>query len=262
MLDFNQAKKANAKLLALEALFDGDINAIQKLKAAARLAKGINSTLDKSLDQLFELEMKIQEIKKGKLGSIVADKLPEENEKQKKYKKLVVLYFSRRKQLKAETDRVRKELTKDYPKLQNQSAQQTMRASRIMRAAKGPLGLVTLVAAGLVWLQMSSAQVTIVNQGCNTIQPSSYSNIRLPGISLPQAPIVDGGQGEVKIPALRFKLTVDANRLVRVSAYGIKFDFALGNKDIDLIFNGESLLDGATELKLKSGSQNTLVVVC
>jgi hypothetical protein len=61
---------------------------------------------------------------------------------------------------------------------------------------------------------------------------------------------------------LKFKLSVDQNQVVRVEAYGVKLDFALQDKGIDLIFNDQSLLQGATELKLKPGSENTLVIRC
>jgi hypothetical protein len=262
MSKFDQIKKINKRLVGLEELLADKTSSQQKLKALSKLIKGFNPQLDEKLKKLIELENKIQDLKKGKLEAIVISQLPVKTEKERKYKKLLLLFFTRKKSLHSEIIRVRKDLTKEYPDLQSQAGTKLVKAARIGRLAKGPLGLITVVATGLVLLQTSAATVTLVNQGCDTIEPTAYSRIKLPGVYLPQSPIVDGGQGEAKIPALKFKLSVDQNQVVRVEAYGVKLDFALQDKGIDLIFNDQSLLQDATELKLKPGSENTLVIRC
>lgn len=262
MLDFKRAKKFNNQLLAVEKLLDSETSNKQKIKAASKIIKGINPKLDKRIADLYKLEAKIKKIRKGKVGSMMVENLPEKTEKQKKYKKLIVLFLSRRKKLKAEIKRVKKELNTDYPKLKNQTAQELTKLGKILRFAKGPLGVVTIAAAGIVVLQQVAATVVIENHGCDTIEPSVYNKINLPGLKLPSESIMNGGKATATIPPLKFDLSVSQERMVNVKALGINLDFTLEDEGIDILFNGQSLLTGKASIKLEPKSKNALVVSC
>ncbi len=50
--------------------------------------------------------------------------------------------------------------------------------------------------------------------------------------------------------------------LVRLTMYGVKYDFELGSSDIRLVFDGETLNGKATAITLASQKQHTLDIVC
>src|SRR3989338_6867276 len=62
-------------------------------------------------------------------------------------------------------------------------------------------------------LNVIAVSVVIKNNGCRTIYPSVYSYIKIPGLVLPDAPIVDGGTGTAKVPPVKFTVTASENRI-------------------------------------------------
>lgn len=230
-----------------------------KFEALRKLLKGLNPKLDTALTSCSTHWNKLLAAERSDVVELVVGELPELTPEQKKRKKLLLLFLSSWKNLNKEVVRVRGELEKaqgDKPK-QNQ-----MQAwGNILGVAKGPLGIITLVAAGWVLLEATSVDVTVTNRSCDTISPVSYASIPLPGISLPKEPITNGGSGLVKMPPL--SLTVDGTKpgLIGLSALKLNYQFSFP-AGTTLTFDGKVLNGATTSLNLGGQKHHTLVVIC
>ena len=198
-------------------------------------------------------------IDKGEAIELVLEALPEGTEEEKKRKKLILLFLSAWKDLKKEVVRVQAELAKSTGNHPVQSKAQSW--GNILGVAKGPLGLITILAAGWVLLSATSVEITITNRGCDTMYPTSYANIPLPGISLPKASITNGSTGVVRLPPLT--LQVDGQTPGRVTLRALKLEYHFDiPADVSLTFNGESLIRSSRDIHLSSKKQHSLIVQC
>jgi|SRR3989344_4855995 len=110
-------------------------------------------------------------------------------------------------------------------------------------------------------LNTIAVSVVIKNQGCDTIYPSVYSFVKIPGLSLPNNPIADGESGIANLPPIRFTVESSGNN-IKFSALGIKLNFQMESAGIDLIFNGNSLIGKRSDIFLKGRQEHEIVVVC
>jgi hypothetical protein len=267
--DYVKRFKAARRLLSQKEV------SLKTLKEIQTLVKGFDPKVDKALDSCLKTAKTIKQIKKGKvveLSEKIIKKLPAQDKKQKKRKKALLLLFKLRRQLRSEIKRVTKayeSATQEGDLSVAQRVDSAKKISKLFTKAKGPLGLVTLLAAGIVggrlllsYLNANAAEVVVKNQGCQPITPVISRPVSLPGLKLPSQTIPDGGQGVATLPPL--KLTVDGTQkgLIKVKALFLTMNFELESEGIDLVFNGQTLLGNRTSINLKQASPHELVVLC
>src|SRR3989344_5396692 len=203
------------RLQAAQAIFSDTSLSPEKFSHLQKLLKGVNPKLDKVLSQVVGEWNKLERFEKGEVIDLVAHELPQDSEEEKKRKKALLFFLSAWKDLKNEVVRVRGEL---------QSSQgNTQGWGKVLAGAKGPLGLITALAVGWVLLESTAVEITIANRGCNTMYPTSYSSIPLPGIALPKDPISDGESGIVRLPPIT--LSVDGETAGKIALSALKFNF-------------------------------------
>ncbi|OGV93527.1 hypothetical protein A3B57_00065 [Microgenomates group bacterium RIFCSPLOWO2_01_FULL_47_10] len=235
----------------------------KNFNALREIIGGLNPALDQKCAQIAKIWGKIDQIKKQEIIDLTLENLPAKTQQDKKRKKLLLLFLKGWKDLKSEVDRVKTELESQAG--QPKSAQAAS-AGRIAAFAKGPFGVLTaaaaIIAAGLIYLDRNAVEIIIRNNGCQTINPSAYGSVRLPGLKLPNQSIVNGGQTTASIPPIT--LNVDATQAdkVIVTAYSFDMTFDLTSANIDVVFDGNTLMGKSTKLNLGSKVTHSIDLNC
>lgn len=254
-------QEINRRLLSAEKILFSRTTSRQKLVAVRQLIKGINPRLDKALASCSQALKKVDQIKKGQVIDLTFESLPTKSKEEKKRKKAILLFLRSWRQLKNEVKRVKKELASQ--KASKQTVRQTTsRLTRIIHFAKGPLGLITLLAVAVVVLQSMAVKIVISNQGCQPIKPLVSLPFTLPGLRLPQETIPDGGQAIAQLPPL--KLTVDGRQrdLIKITALKLSMNFTFEETGIELLFNDQPLLGQLRTINLSQYPEHQLVISC
>lgn len=226
-----------------------DRSAFDSLKA---LLSGINPKVDKALAAAGKGFKHLDQLQKGDIIELTLEAWPDVTPEDKKRKKAFLLFFKFWNDLKSEVTRVQKELDKSQ-----KSGQGSVGAwGNILGAAKGPLGIITLVAAGVVMLKVTEVSVTIKNIGCDTLTPPSMS---VPGLKLPGS-IPTGGEAVAKIPPLSFTVDATNRNIARVTILGIGYNFPAGS--VRATFDGQELTGAKTDINLGSQKDHTLTIQC
>lgn len=139
------AQASHEKINAAYNLLQEDVLSLAAFSQVVTLLKGIHPTLDKKLAISSELLEKLQKVQNGDVISLSADLLPEETEKEKKRKKALIFFINSLNNLKSEMKRVEKELQTD-------NSPQTF--GKIVYGAKGPFGIITLIAVIIVGISL------------------------------------------------------------------------------------------------------------
>lgn len=146
------------RLLAAAKILDEETTSRDKLEAVRKLIMGINPALDKILTQASKAWRLVEQVHKGKVIDVVTENLPERSAEEKKRKRGLLLFIKWWRQLKGEVKRVQKEM-------QNPSGAGS--GLRILAKAKGPVGVITLVALGIVaviWVTKQSPTPKVETQ--------------------------------------------------------------------------------------------------
>lgn len=250
------------RIRAADKLLQAEGTTLGQIESVKTLLRGLNPKVDTLLTSctkaLSNIE-KLEKLQKGDIIALSADVLPETTEKEKKRKKALLLFLTQWRQLKGEVARIEKELGSTQSGGPKTASQKAMGVGRVIGLAKGPLGLVTLVAAGLVLLNATSVKIHISNDGCS---PVTSVPIRIPGFSLPSETIPDGGTATAVIP--RLTVTVDGTdrNNIRLSGYGLNFQFNLSGEGIDLVFDNSSLLGVRRTINLGDQPEHQLIIRC
>lgn len=244
-------QEALERLQAAQAIFANTSLTPEKFKDLGKLLKGVNPRVDRILSRVANEWDKLQKFEKGEVVDLVASELPEHTEEQKRRKKAFLFFLSAWKDLQKEVVRVRGELAQN-------NAQGW---GKVLAGAKGPLGLITALAVAWVLLEATSVEITVSNRGCNTMYPTSYASIPLPGISLPKDPIADGETGIVRMPPLTLAVDGTSPGLILLSAFKFNYTFEMP-PDVTVTYDGDVLNDTSTTLRLSSSKHHDLVVSC
>jgi hypothetical protein len=224
--------------------------------ALVSLLTGINPKLDKMLKEAAKAFRHVDQLQKSDVIALVAEALPEMTPEQKKRKKFLLLFFKLWNDIKGEVARIEKEMAKEQSSTNSASVW-----GPVLGFAKGPLGIITLIAAGIVMLKASEVSVIVKNVGCETITPPAYMAIRIPGLKIPSVPLSSGDEAIAKIPPLNF--TVDATgSSARVTILGMTYNFPLRGSRTSVSFNGKELIGTTTDIRLGSQKEHTLVIAC
>lgn len=254
-------KEAKSKLEAALKLLDAQSTSKERFDSLVSLIKGINPNIDKKLELVAkELEM-AEKIHKSKVIELAAEHLPENTQEQKKRKKYLLLFIKYWNELKNEVIRVKKELNSSEEK--SNKHQQASALGKIFTFAKGPVGIITIAAVGIVVLMKAvSVEVVIKNEGCEYIDVGTSFPVRIPGLSLPKNSIANGASETATIPAVPVSVDFTDGDSVNLKIAGLRVPVEISTGKVDFIFNGSTLLYKETDLNLGASKRHELIVRC
>src|SRR3989338_694 len=254
------AKESHKRILASQALLLEETTSKEKFQHVRALLTGINPQLDSALERCAEGISTLDKLVKGDVLSLSAENLPENTEEEKKRKKAILFFVGSWNKLKSEVARVEKELAS--AEKSGTPGEKANAWRKIFNFAKGPLGLITIAAVGIVLtMQAVSVQIVIKNEGCGTLTPGAAIPFSMPGLSIPKE-IANGGAAIATVPGLT--ITVDATQQgsIRAEALNYGMDFDLPSNVHDIHLDGESLLGKETIVRLSDMKEHELVLTC
>lgn len=134
------------KIEAAVKVLNGESTTFDKLESALALVKGANPNIDKKLDRVLFHLSNLRNLQEGDVVELTLANLPERDEKEKKRKKAILFLLRSIRELRSEIERVQKELSRE--ERGEQTSTQTL--GNTFAFAKGPFGIITLVAVGVV----------------------------------------------------------------------------------------------------------------
>ena len=232
----------------------------EKINSLRTMLQGVHPRLDTALEQSEHSFAKVEAVATGAVIELSAEVMPETTEEEKKRKKALLVFIKYWKQLEKEVERVEKEL--DSQNKNDASQGDTSLWAKIFSSTKGPLGIVTLLAVGIVVaLQATEVKLQIMNAGCDSIEfPSSIPT--LPSLSLPKEPILNQGSGTAIIPPLVVEIDSTAGRTISVRSLGFSGSYQMSSGVSDILLDGSTLLNKKIEIHLGDSKEHTLVFVC
>jgi hypothetical protein len=254
----------NEKVTAALELLVEETTTFDKINKVCTLLKGIHPNVDKHIKTATQIVDKLSKIQDGDVISLTLEKLPENDKKAKERKKLLLLFLKNWKGLESEVKRI-SDLQKQDQGNAN-SAQNAVKMGKVLGAMKGPLGLLTIAAAGIVGisslLNSKSVAITVKNAGCEPFTPGFQTAIKLPGLKLPNQAIPSGGNGVVTLPGI--DLIVDESQMgtINLKAIGFSQSFSMPSDIQDVIYDGVSLRGKETTIKLGGSKTHEVVIRC
>lgn len=119
----------------------------EKFEHIRTLIKGINTSVDKHLETCSKTLSDYEKLQKGEVIELTAEHLLENTEQEKKRKKALLLFIKSWKDLRSEVERIKEELENNQTQDTNQSLDKNLTTGgKIIQHAKGPYGIITLIA--------------------------------------------------------------------------------------------------------------------
>lgn len=256
-----QYKEAHKRLIAAQTLLLEPTTSKEKFVHIRTLLKGINPQLDGVLERCAQELSTLDKMMAGDVVSLTAENLPEYTEEHKRRKKAILFFLGTWNKLKGEVARVESELA--AADSVGTTGEKVSHWRRIFNFAKGPLGIVTIAAVGIVLtMQTVAVQITIKNQGCSTMTPSASLPFAIPGLSLPTEPIENGDSTIATIPGLTFTIDGTQRGVITAQALTFSMGFQFSESVQDVRLDGTSLLDKKTVAHLSEKKEHELVFVC
>ncbi len=155
-MDYSEAKK---RILAAQKLLnDTGINK-ETFEAIRALVKGIHPRMDKIFNTCSEQLSTFEKYQKGEILELSLEAMPETTQEHKKRKKALLLFLHNWKELKGEIVRVQQEL--ESPTFHQQRTNRIKSVGRIVVLAKGPVGMITLIAVVVVLVSAARQKQTL-----------------------------------------------------------------------------------------------------
>ncbi|MEN9561410.1 MAG: hypothetical protein RIQ56_683 [Candidatus Parcubacteria bacterium] len=256
-MDPREAKK---RLLAAQTLLLEPSTTIDKFRSLRTLLYGIHPNIDEVLHVCDAQASQLQKVFEGDFLTLGLEKLPENSEEEKRRKQMLILFWNSWNKLKGEVARVQAEF--DAAQHSSDAVSKGSAIGRILNFAKGPFGIFTAIAVGVVVLaQTTSIQVEVHNKGCATMNPSSALPISLPGLSFPKDPISNGGSAIAVLPAFAYTVDGTAEGRLSVSSLTFAMNFELGSVN-DVLLDGQTLLGKVTTLPFGGERSHKLEFIC
>jgi hypothetical protein len=221
------------------------------------LLSGISPKVDRLLTGADKAFRNVDHMQKGDAIYLTLEAWPETSPEQKKRKKAFLLFFKWWNDLKNEVARIEKELDKSQKAGNGQGAGW----GHIFATAKGPLGILTLIAAGVVLLKASEVTIRVQNQGCAALVPPTRMAIHSPGLKLPSESIISGEEAVVKIPPLSFTVDATQGSSAHVTIAGMSYSFPMGRSAV-VTFDGKTINNAKTDIALGSQKEHVLRISC
>lgn len=257
----SSTKQLRTQLEAAYTLLQGDTTTLEKFEKLKTLLLGINPSLDKKLLAAGASLNHLQAAFNADIIHLTGHALPELTPADKKRKKLLLLLIASWKSLKSEVAKVQGYYTQSV----EGSGSTAASIAKTALFAKGPFGLITLAAVAIVgvglFLRHATATVNIQNLGCPPLTVPRELPFKIPGLSLPDSPIVSGTPSSATLPALTIGVRASSSS-VTATILGQTGTYTLPGRTKDVVFDGKSLLNQTTELKLSSSRTHSLVIEC
>ncbi len=142
-----QRSEVQEKFDAAHTLFLTEATSLEQFEAIRKLIQGFDARIDKKLQLVAKAFSAYNKLAAGDVITLTAEHLPEKTDKDKKRKKALLFFIQSLSQLKSEVERVRQELQNNS----HQSPQQkTFHVGKIIKYAKGPFGMITIIAVIIV----------------------------------------------------------------------------------------------------------------
>jgi len=183
----------------------------EKLDHIKTLIHGINPRLDTKLDSLSQLFSDYEKLHNGDVIELNAEHLPEETEEEKKRKKALLLLIKSWKELRNEVERVKTELEH-----KNTQQGQVKSFGKIIAGAKGPFGVITIVAlviAGGIFYYNSHQKNQVTPQVAGSTTNRSIQGIIAEGKKIPLSEIYIGHGTDCDSPHFHAKNHMTARAL-------------------------------------------------
>ena len=258
------SKEQNEKVTVALELLTEETTTFDKINKVCTLLKGIHPTVDKHIKTASELVDKLSKVQEGDVISLAVENLPENNKKEKERKKLLLLFLKNWRGLESEVKRI-SDLQKENSG-NSTSTQNAITMGKVLGVAKGPLGLVTIAAVGIVGisslLNSKSVAITVKNAGCEPFSPRLQTAINLPGLKLPNQTIPTGGNGVVTIPGIDLIVNETQMGTVNLKAVGFSQSFSVPSDIEDVVYDGVSLRGKETTVKLGGSKTHEVVIQC
>lgn len=138
------ALDSKERFLAAYKLLSEESTTLDKIESVRKLIFGLNPKVDKILNVCSDVLSKIEKLQKEEVIELTAEGLSEENEEQKKRKRALLLFIRSWKDLQSEVERVQSELESGNG--QQSLEQKVQSGAKIVSFAKGPFGIMTVLA--------------------------------------------------------------------------------------------------------------------
>ena len=178
-MDYSEAKK---RILAAQKFASGTGINKETFEAIRNLVKGIHPRMDEILNTCSEQLSTCEKYQKGENLELTLEAIPETNEQHKKHKKALLLFLKHWKELQSEIHRVQGEL--DATKPHQRPTDQIKTFGRIASLARGPLGITTLIAVGVV-VVIASRQKTAPSQAAPVPSSIKQQYLLIRGYKVP-----------------------------------------------------------------------------
>lgn len=166
------------KIMSAYQLLQGETISIGTFEHIRTILKGFHPGMDEKLEVCSKALDKLQKIQDADVITLSTEGLPENTEEEKKRKKMLLFLINSIKNLKSEIKRIDAEFAQAHTH-GNSFQNQLTALGRIIGFAKGPFGVVTLIAlviVGFLLLQRHKTQNTTVVNPKNYISPTTVSN--------------------------------------------------------------------------------------
>ena len=253
-------RDAHKRILTVQKLLLEPTTTREKVRAVRTLIKGIRPELDQALSALEREFSIVEKALEGDVVTLAAERLPETTEEEKKRKKALLFFVNYWNKLKGEVARVEAELAAAGES--NDQSQKQSHWGTILKHSVGPLGVITAVAVGLVLLKTTSVEVFIQNDGCGTMKVANSLPVPIPGFSLPDAPIPDGGSSTAALPPVTVHIDGTGVGALNLKTFNFEITFDLPNNISDVTLDGTSLLGTETEVRLGERDEHLLTLTC
>ena len=131
------------------------------------------------------------------------------------------------------------------------------------RVLIGGLVVVAVVVGAVVgYLEYTAVEVAIVNDGCSPIVLPGLLPISIPGISLPERPILPGGREKATVPRIRVGVDATQADTVALIILGVSVPYRLGGDISSVRVDGVEILGQRTSIDLAQRREHELVVSC
>lgn len=154
------------KMMSAYQLLGQDIISINSFEHIRKLVKGVHPGIDEKLEICSKALNKLQKLQSADVITLSAEALPDESEEQKKRKKSLLFLIESIKSLRSEIKRVQTEFS---PK--NTSQNQLWHIGKVIKFAKGPFGITTLIAivvVGFLFMTTNHKQTPSLTQPVTT----------------------------------------------------------------------------------------------